>query len=167
MLYDEFKSSSNNDYDFLAEAIIYTLQKHNVELTKNNYIIWLNEICKGNSNCISSANNHRLNVSSKTAMQLISHMLKYTDIPYTDINQIIPAYADYISNSLQKEETKESVNYEMLCQKIDLLNLNDRQKEYLKIELQNGNIATLRGLISDDLLNSYINSIGNTSFGSK
>ena len=36
MLYDELRSSNNKDYDFLKEAIIYTLQKHNVELTKNN-----------------------------------------------------------------------------------------------------------------------------------
>ena len=167
MLYDELRSSNNKDYDFLKEAIIYTLQKHNVELTKNNYIIWLNEILKENFNCISSDFEHRFNVAGKTRMQLISHMLKYTSIPYTDINQIISAYADYINNSLQKKETKDNVSYDDLCEKIDLLNLNDTQKEYLKIELQNGNINMLRGLISDDLLNSYINSISNTGYGSK
>ena len=125
-----------------------------------------NYFTKGLINAFSSKNGTRDYIKNTSKNDLINQMMVKTNLNSSlndnmNMDILINSYANFIGTQYYKNQKKYDSNdllnaKEKLRNEIESASLNDKQKEYLKDELQKGNVDMLDRFVNPNLLNEYI-----------
>lgn len=125
----------------------------------NNYFV------KGLINAFSSKNGTRNYIKNTSKSDLINQMKAKTNLNSSlndsiNLDILINSYANFIgtqyyNNQIKYDSDELSNISDKLKREIEKASLNDKQKEYLKDELQKGNVDMLDRFVNPDLLIEY------------
>lgn len=122
---------------------------------------------KGLINAFSSKNGTRDYIKNTSKSDLINQMKQKTKLNSSlqeeeQLELLISSYANFVGTEYYNKQKKTLYDKnglltikEMLINEIKKLSLNDRQKEYLKDELDKGNIDMLDRYVDPNLLSKY------------
>lgn len=126
-----------------------------------------NYFIKGLINAFSSKNGTRDYIKNTSKSDLINQMKQKTKLNSSlqeeeQLELLISSYANFVGTEYYNKQKKTLYDKnglltikEMLINEIKKLSLNDRQKEYLKDELEKGNIDMLDRYVDPNLLSKY------------
>jgi len=96
---------------------------------------------------------------NKGKKEILNEMKEELKTNSNDLEVVMNLYANKVASEWLNKinglgNQKDNLEYQIV-DKINKLNLNDRQKEYLANEFQNGNIDSLEGFIPQNLIEEY------------
>lgn len=157
---DEVKSFN----EVMSKTLSYYQEKFNAkdknEVINFAKIILSNYFNSNHINVFSSKNGTRAYVSKKTKEQILGEISKELKMVSSVPDAIISVYANKVATDwMLKENVMNNSDLSLITNeiinKINDANLNDKQKEYLISEFQNGNVDVLQRYVPKELINRY------------